>query len=402
MPGDILQGIPEVHEDGSIDTTESHNHLTYFMDTLQVNSSAYPLYDDWPFKDPFGKNIEATTHYLQMLFEYYSRHGWEDSFFVYVIDEPNDQKAYEQVRHVGGILDNIHPGITFLVTEQLTPDDPSWGTLYGYVDIWCPLFFCIEEEQSLIKTRQREGEEIWTYTALCQGEKETPYWELDLPVLNYRVTEWMIWQSKISGILYWSTNYWGKVEDPWENPATWGEGSAVYNGEGSLLYPAEHGCSPSLRLKVLREGIEDYEYFALLASLGEESFVDQQVKKVVKSWYTWDENPDILLEARTNLGEKIHSLTSEPLLEAYKKEETEEETDKHEEKTEEQVYKTNEEKEDNEDKAGKADKEVSESQFPVSESQFFLLEKKGLLLGICTITGLCVLAAGLILRKVRS
>ncbi|KYK30219.1 MAG: DUF4091 domain-containing protein [Theionarchaea archaeon] len=347
MPGDLLFGMPEVHEDGSIDTRESHKHLKYFMDTLQVNSSAYPFYSDWPFEDPFGKDVDKTTRYFRSLYEYYAAHGWEDRFFVYVIDEPNDWRAYEEVRDVGEIFDSIHPGITFLVTEQLTPDDVSWGNLYGYVDIWCPLFFCIEDEKELIRERQELGDKFWTYSALCQGEKETPYWELDFPVLNYRVTEWMIWKSKISGLLYWVANYWDRVDDPWEDPGTWGEGEEVFNGEGSLLYPAEEGCLPSIRLKVLREGMEDYEYFVMLKSLGEESFVDRNVRKIVKSWYEWETNPEQLLDVRMVLGEKINSLTLEvPLKEEEKEEEKGEEVKENQEEKDEVVVEEKEEKDE--------------------------------------------------------
>ena len=338
MPGELVLGVPGINQDGSIDTSQSHRHLKYFFDTLHVNSCAVPLYTDWPFEDPFGKNLDLTSRYLQDLYDYYSENGWDDEFYVFVIDEPNDQKAYQDVRDIGKSLDSIHPSITFLVTEQLTPEDPSWGNLYGYVDVWCPLFFHVENEKDLISERQALGEEVWTYTALCQGEEETPFWELDYPVLNYRVTEWMIWNSRISGLLYWATNYWDKVEDPWEDPETWSEGNTVYNGEGSLLYPADDGCYPSIRLKVVREGMEDYEYFVMLKSLGEESFADETVGRIVKSWYQWDQDTGNLLEARRLLGEKIDSISREASSEEEKEEEQVEEK---EEKEEQEVQEEN-------------------------------------------------------------
>ena len=36
------------------------------------------------------------------------------------------------------------------------------------------------------------------------------------------------------------------------------------NGNGYLYYPGENGPVASIRLKVLRDGLEDYEYFYLL------------------------------------------------------------------------------------------------------------------------------------------
>ncbi|MBU7026496.1 MAG: DUF4091 domain-containing protein [Theionarchaea archaeon] len=309
MPWELYFAEPEVFKDGSIDMEENHEHLKYFMDTLQVNCLAYPLYEDWPFRDPFGRDLEKTTRYLRNLYEYYAENGWENRFFFYLIDEPNSKRAYQEVRDISRKLEEIHPDIRFLVTEQMVPDDPSWGDLIGYVDIWCPLFPCIEEEKALIKERQALGEEVWTYTALTQGEQETPFWELDFPVLNYRVVTWMIWNSEISGLVYWTCNWWD-VKDPWEDTGTWTEDGEVYNGEGVLMYPGKDGCLPSIRLKVLREGMEDYEYFVILESLGKESFADKEVKKIVKSWYEWDENPEQLLDVRRILGEEINRITA--------------------------------------------------------------------------------------------
>ncbi|MGD2248108.1 MAG: DUF4091 domain-containing protein [Candidatus Methanofastidiosia archaeon] len=315
MPWELYFAEPEVFRDGSIDMSENHEHLKYFMDELQVTCLIYPLYEGWPFRDPFGKDLKKTTIYLQSLHQYYTENGWEDKFYVYYIDEPNSKNAYRKVRDISEKLEEIHPDIKFMVTEQMVPDDPSWGDLFGYVDIWCPLFPCVEEEQTLIQERQKLGEEVWTYTALTQGEKETPFWELDFPVLNYRVVTWMIWDSRISGLIYWTCNWWEDVSDPWEEPGTWTEYGDVYNGEGTLVYPGEEGCLPSIRLKVLREGMEDYEYFVLLQSLQKESFVDVQIGKIAKSWYEWEENPFVLLEVRRALGEEINNaVKAEPVV----------------------------------------------------------------------------------------
>jgi len=313
MPWELYFAEPGVLRDGSIDMEDNHEHLKYFMNVLQVNTLAYPLYEDWPFKDPFGRDLEKTTRYVRELHEYYVENGWEDRFFFYIIDEPNSEREYDKVRDISRKLREIHPDIRFLVTEQMVPDDPPWGDLYGYVDIWCPLFPCVEDEKELIKERQALGEEVWAYTALTQGEQETPFWELDFPVLHYRVVPWMIWNSRISGLVYWTCNWWEDVSDPWEDPGTWTDNGEVYNGEGALVYPGDDECLPSIRLKVLREGFEDYEYFVLLESLGKESVADKNVRKIVKSWYEWDKNPDKLLEVRRILGEEINNMMREGL-----------------------------------------------------------------------------------------
>ena len=74
-------------------------------------------------------------------------------------------------------------------------------------------------------------------------------------------------------LLYWGgMSYWRQVEDPWADPWTYGRPARVYNGEGTLVYPGRavgcDGVAPSLRLKALRDSIEDYEYLAILERLG--------------------------------------------------------------------------------------------------------------------------------------
>jgi hypothetical protein len=54
---------------------------------------------------------------------------------------------------------------------------------------------------------------------------------------------------------------------PWD-PNTFGR----YNGDGYLLYPGPDGVPyPSIRLRALRDGFEDYEYMWILNSLARQA-----------------------------------------------------------------------------------------------------------------------------------
>ncbi len=77
--------------------------------------------------------------------------------------------------------------------------------------------------------------------------------------------------SASKGELYYSMNEaYGHSNDPWTNVRLFGG-----NGDGTLFYPGRpdriggHTDIPieSIRLKLIREGMEDYEYLALLARL---------------------------------------------------------------------------------------------------------------------------------------
>jgi hypothetical protein len=197
-----------------------------------------------------------------------------------------------------------------LCTEQPTPQEAAWGTLVGSVDIWVPLWTLFEEKSAA--ERLAAGEELCSYTALCQGDKgkDTPYWEMDFPLLDYRIPAWMSWRYNITGLLYWTTVYWEKAGDVWSNPNTYGEGSAVFNGEGSLLYPGIDagfaGPVASIRLKQIREGLEDYEYLNLLKQRGKKAFADDCAKRLAESWTHWDENPSALYTMREEIAKELY------------------------------------------------------------------------------------------------
>ncbi|MBI4326511.1 MAG: DUF4091 domain-containing protein, partial [Chloroflexi bacterium] len=183
------------------------------------------------------------------------------------------------------------------------------------VDIWCPLFSLHRRDSAA--QRQALGETIWTYTALCQGSP-TPWWHIDYPLLNYRVPAWMAWRDGMKGLLYWGgMSYWKQVKDPWqEAPYYTGSGAfqqgtkgIIFNGEGSLVYPARavgyDGIVPTIRLKALREAIEDYDYLAILERLGKAAEADAIVKPLVESFFQWEKNPAAYDTARARLAALI-------------------------------------------------------------------------------------------------
>jgi len=231
-------------------------------------------------------------------------------FFTYLKDEPNDEEAYKYVRTWGGAVREAKSAVKVLVVEQPQTQDPKWGDLYGAVDIWCPLFSLFEPEPTA--KRQALGEMVWTYTALCQG-RPTPWWHIDFPLLNYRVPAWIAWRYRLTGLLYWGgMSHWSQVDDPWTDPKTYspkGSKTLVFNGEGTIVYPARavgyDGIVSSLRLKALRDSIDDYEYLAILDRLGLAAEAEKLVLPTAGSWFQWDADPAAFDKVRARLAEMI-------------------------------------------------------------------------------------------------
>jgi len=301
VPRDLL---PKVKPDGTIDPSTTHAKLAEFMKRFRVNAIPVPFSFT---SDPAGKNRELTKRYLAGMQAYLAEHGWLDGAYVYILDEPNDKEAYAEVRRLAAVVHEAAPKLRVLCTEQTKTSNPAWGDLYGAVDIWVPLWPLHDEATA--QQRLAAGEQLWSYTALCQCGDKPLFWQLDFPPLNYRVWAWINYRYQITGLLYWTSVYWGHVKDPWLDQPSF---RLAYNGEGMLFYPGRDagfdGPVASMRLKQIREGMEDYEYLHLLAQKAGREKAQAFALRIVRTWMDWEKDPAKLIEVRAELARTIESL----------------------------------------------------------------------------------------------
>jgi len=307
---------PSTKSDGSIDVTaEFDQAFTDFITRYHVTDIEVPRA---PFRYPLDRDRKRTQSYYLSWYQYLTKKGWEDRTYLYMLDEPNSNDDYRRVRELGAMLEEAVPGLRRLVVEQPYTQDPKWGSLDAAIDIWCPLFGFIDEPS--IKRVLQEGDEVWSYTALIQNappyhpdyqsvkNEDPPYWEIDFPLTSYRVSTWLNRRYDITGLLYWTTIQWASDKrNPWDDPGFRGS----FNGGGQFIYPGEeagiNGPVSSIRLKVLRDAMEDYEYFVILEQKGKKELVKEIVNEVVPDWGSWKQNPEVYIEMRKKMGETISS-----------------------------------------------------------------------------------------------
>ncbi|HEY3323158.1 MAG TPA: glycoside hydrolase domain-containing protein [Planctomycetota bacterium] len=309
---------PAAQPDGSFKiSSEQIKSLRDFIDRYHVNAIQTP-HPSSAVKDPVaqGDKLRAWLAAFDAAAKELDRPNIV--LFTYLKDEPNTADDYAYVQKWGRAVREAKSVVKVLVVEQtytkpgMGGADSAWGDLYGAIDIWVPLF-SLHDQESAAK-RQALGEQIWTYTALCQG-KPTPWWHIDYPLLNYRVPASIAWRCHMKGLLYWGgLSYWGDADDPWTDvPKYYGNGKPqqgqkgiVFNGEGSLVYPARaigyDGIAPTIRLKALRDGIEDFEYLALLERAGKSDEADKILRPLAESWFSWEKDPAAWQAARTKLA----------------------------------------------------------------------------------------------------
>jgi hypothetical protein len=64
-----------------------------------------------------------------------------------------------------------------------------------------------------------------------------------------------------------------------------------------------------MRLKWLRDGVDDFEYVEILKSLGQGAWALQQAATVGGNWRTWSQSPAAIEAVRITLGNKINQLS---------------------------------------------------------------------------------------------
>jgi len=239
--------------------------------------------------------------------------GWYDRLvFLAPVDEPRSLEEYETVRYWAGLVHAVDPDLPLAVTEQPLPEDPAWGTLVGAASDWIVHGSFLDENAAAIAERQAAGELVTWYVS-CDQLYPQPNYYIDREAADPRLLGWVTFRYRLGGILYWATTLWREVRDPWMDALSWKRShcNAPAAGEGMLLYPGNlveqytgqpnvDGPVASLRLALLREGLEELELLRLLAQ-SEPELADELAATVVSSVRELTRDPVVIEAARTRL-----------------------------------------------------------------------------------------------------
>jgi hypothetical protein len=272
-----------------------------------------------------GLSEQELPDYWRAVAEHFRERGWLAKAFYYLPDEPL-RRQYPGVRQAAKRIKSIVPAVKTLLTKQFTPE------LTGSVDIWCPDIPFIGDsitflpvagqgtrlywdcrlnfEPSIYRKRRALGQEAWFYTCMSASFGPYPNLFIDRPAAGQRIIPWLAARYGFQGLLYWETTYLYRGDwNPWLNSRT-----SFPNGEGNLLYPGtpeltglgEHIPVPSLRLLLLREGFEDYEY--LLLRYGDNRQMEGRSRKMILSSISWQKDPSKIQAERDSLGAEVERL----------------------------------------------------------------------------------------------
>lgn len=188
---------------------------------------------------------------LQAVNKHYVENGMSKEAFLYPIDEPGNSMS-DKVCMITRLCRENAPDLKILVTG-VNANFPS--RRFDNIDYWVPALHWTNLKRKA--EEQAAGREVWQYP--CSGPwYPWPNYLLDTDAAAWRGVAWFTAKEKFDGILYWATAIYN-YKTPFRNFAN------GVNGDGVLQYPAEDG-SPlaSIRLKVICDGMEDYEYIVQL------------------------------------------------------------------------------------------------------------------------------------------
>ena len=191
-----------------------------------------------------------------------------------VLDEKDATGAFEDKPSVREGLKNINTLITIA----------CWGEELDELDLgdnitgWCPKFFLFDKEETRndFIELQKKNVAIWAYGCNVPGWPY-PTYQIDADLVSPRSIGAMQMRYNIDGNLFWCTNvslvFNGRAyADNWD-PYKTHYAFAKWPGDGFLVAPAGRYNSgtiapySTMRLEMIREGQEDYEYLYMLKSL---------------------------------------------------------------------------------------------------------------------------------------
>lgn len=222
--------------------------------------------------------------------------------YNYTADEITGKTAlYPMLKTWHKALDAV--GVQQLIT--MVPDPLLWDDGAGKpaVDTWVVLPKQDQASRPLMDTALAKGCTLWSYNTLSQDDY-SPKWLVDFAPINCRIQPgFSNFTRGMTGLLYWSVDKW--TSDPWHDLGT------GQQGDGLLVYPWQGGTAPSIRLKRLRDGVDDYDYLTLLKAK------DPTKAKLLSSsvafdWKTWTRDPLLLESTRRQIGEALSEVVAPP------------------------------------------------------------------------------------------
>ena len=188
--------------------------------------------------------------------------GLLDMAYMFTFDEVSENR-FESIMDIHGEIKRLYPEIPLMTTAY----DDSYGIDTGldpYVDIWVPGINAYNQTTPGVAAARERGREIWWYITAGPDEPYPNVRIEDGAVEHRLLMGFMPYRAESDGFLYWCLNQWSETVNRGPLTNARGAGTGRYNGAGVIFYPGPDGPVASIRMKNMRDGLEDFEYLWLL------------------------------------------------------------------------------------------------------------------------------------------
>ena len=239
--------------------------------------------------------------------------------FLNGLDESYSEDAYEKMMYYGKLLHEAmgRGWFQYRIDGGYTPE--AMEKLGREVELW--VCHTVSFDIDLVDRLREKGIETWFYGPMIYEQKKNSGCGsntfLDLDLLVNRGIGWVAWKYR-SGWVEWEFDW--NAYAAWYESENFKETHRIYNGSGQLIYRgAVMGYRQpvaSIRLKAQRRGLQDHEYFWLLAQrAGNRQSADSLVNRIVYKrpfgkaamldTEIWKNNPDEWERARIEAGRML-------------------------------------------------------------------------------------------------
>jgi hypothetical protein len=278
---------------------------------IQMSGKEWKFYAPWPVRMPRQGPTPEYRAIWKNAFQAYQAHfdqhpAWNKTemvVFFNSLDESYDEVSRNRMFYFGELMKESNvPRLKYRVDGSYPKETTK--QLLKILDIAnLGLQNCTPENAEEFK---KHGIQLWYY------QNAASY--MDGDGLKCRALSWFAWKQRTDSWDIWEMDF-GSLR-AWQYTETYhhqnGAGMLVYRGETmGLDEPAA-----SIRLKGMRRGSQDYEYFWLLSQApGGRKVVDEAVRKIVHGSYSrkqsfgapgmWIHDPDEWDRMRLKIGDAI-------------------------------------------------------------------------------------------------
>jgi hypothetical protein len=274
--------------------------------------------------------------------------GFADRAFVYACDEPGaNQVSWNNCRQAANNAEGAWPGVPILVTASIQNANRFNAT--EYIDRLVVLVNQMHDKPNQPNAGDQRNNydvflnnpnnQVWLYTSCmshgcepnrpveqqCQSSPpgpatNDPYFDgwpsyvIDAPASEARAMGWLSFLYRTSGELHFQVTH--CLRTAWTAQYAFGG-----NGDGTLFYPGDPQGDPqrgipgiggtewipleSMRLKLIRDGYQDYEYLKILKDRGQEAAAANIARGLFPNMYTTKRDDVDVQAARRQLAHLI-------------------------------------------------------------------------------------------------